>query len=182
VEHLQSADVVRVQMELQQEGRFAGGALTGSIDLLATRSDGTEAVVDIKWGGKKYRREALLANSYLQLATYAHLRRDNGAALSPALSYFIVMDSTLLSLNHAFFPNAEILEPADEENAAQYWQRFEQSWHWRKSQFERGLVEVTVADTEPTVESAPPEDGLEIPEASDLFNDYSVLTGWGDNA
>ena len=182
VEHLQSADVASVQMELWQEGRFAGGALNGSIDLLATRQDGTEAVIDIKWGGKKYRREALLANSYLQLATYSQLRRDNGAAESPALSYFIVMDATLLSLNHSFFPHADILEPADEESPVEYWQRFEQSWRWRKAQFERGLIEVTVADTEPTQQSAPPEDGLEIPEASDLFNDYSVLTGWGENA
>jgi RecB family exonuclease len=182
VEHLQSADVVAVQMELWQEGRFIGGALNGFIDLLATRKDGTEAVIDIKWGGRKYRREALLANSYLQLATYSHLRRNNGATDSPALSYFIVMDSTLLSLNHSFFPNADILKPADEESPIEYWQRFEQSWRWRQGQFERGLIEVTVTNTEPTQESEPPENGLDIPEASDLFNDYSVLTGWEENA
>ena len=182
VEHLQSAGVVSVQMELQQEGLYAGGKLNGSIDLLATRADGTEAVVDIKWGGRSYRRDALLANSYLQLATYAQLRRNNGAALSPALSYFIVMDAHLLSLNHDFFPNAEILKPEGEENAAQYWQRFEQSWRWRKAQFDQGLVEVTVTDTEPTADSTPDEDGLPMPEASDSFNDYRVLTGWGANA
>ncbi len=73
-------------------------------------------------------------------------------------------------------------KPEGLENAAQYWQRFEQSWHWRKSQFKRGLIEVTVSDTELTEESEPGEDCLEIPEASDRFNDYSVLTGWGENA
>lgn len=182
VEHLQSAAVVSVQMELWQEGNFAGGVLNGSIDLLATRADGTEAVIDIKWGGKKYRRDALLANSYLQLATYAQLRRDNGAAVPPALSYFIVVDATLLSLNHTFFPNADILVPADDESTAAYWQRFEQSWHWRNAQFKRGLIEVTVSDTEVTEESEPAEGCLELPEASDNFNDYSVLTGWGENA
>jgi RecB family exonuclease len=182
VEHLQAAAVVKVEMELWQEGLFAGGKLNGSIDVLATRADGQEAVVDIKWGGKSYRRDALRANSYLQLATYAQLRRNNGAKWSAALSYFIVQDAHLLSLNHDFFPNAEIIKPEGEENAAQYWHRFEQSWHWRKDQFDQGLVEVTVADTEPTDDSAPPEDGLEIPEASDTFNDYKVLTGWGVNA
>jgi hypothetical protein len=182
VEHLKDADVASVQMELGQEGQFAGGQLNGSIDLLATRSDGTEAVVDIKWGGRNYRRKSLLANSYLQLATYAQLRRGNGAAQSPALSYFIVMDSTMLSLGHAFFPNAEILQPGSEENAAQYWQRFERTWQWRKQQFDRGLVEVTVSDTEPTADSIPDDDCLEMPEASDAFNDYSALTGWGSNA
>jgi hypothetical protein len=182
VEHLQFAEVVSVQMELQQEGTFASGVLNGSIDLLATRADGSEAVVDIKWGGKKYRREGLLANNYLQLATYAQLRRDNGAALAPALSYFIVMDATMLSLNHTLFPNAEILHPEGDESPAQYWHRAEQSWRWRKGQFERGLIEVTVAETEPTQESMPGEDCLEMSQDSDRFNDYSVLTGWGENA
>jgi ATP-dependent helicase/nuclease subunit B len=64
------------------------------------------------------------------------------------------------------------------ESAAQYWQRFENTWHWRKSQFDRGLVEVTVADTELTAESTPGDDCLPLPDASDAFNDYSVLTGW----
>tara|TARA_R110002072_G_scaffold23437_3_gene81118 strand:+ start:2774 stop:5473 length:2700 start_codon:yes stop_codon:yes gene_type:complete len=182
IEHLQSAGVVSVQMELWQEGRFAGGRLNGSIDLLATRADGAEAVIDIKWGGKKYRRDALLANSYLQLATYAQLRRDNGAALPPALCYFIVVDAALLSVNHIFFPNADILKPAEEEDTAQYWQRVEHSWQWRRSQFERGLIEVTVSGTEPTKDSLAAENCLAIPEASDRFNEYSVLTGWGENA
>ena len=182
VEHLQSAAVISVQMELPQEGQYAGGKLNGSIDLLAARADGTEAVVDIKWGGKRYRRNALLANSYLQLATYAQLRRNNGATQSPALGYFIVMDATMLSLDHSFFPNAEILKPEGEENAANYWQRFEHSWRWRKSQLDRGLVEVTVSQTEPTEDSTPADDCLAIPTASDTFNDYRVLTGWGENA
>ena len=92
------------------------------------------------------------------------------------------MDADMLSLDHKFFPNADILKPENLENAVQYWQRFEHSWHWRKDQFNKGLIEVTVKDTEPTAESDPDENGLIIPEASDSFNDYAVLTGWGDNA
>ena len=92
------------------------------------------------------------------------------------------MDAHLLSLNHGFFPNAEILKPGGEESAAQYWQRFEQTWRWRRAQFDRGLVEVTVTDTEPTAESLPGDDGLPMPGTSDSFNDYRVLTGWGANA
>lgn len=182
VEHLQSASVKTVQMELKQDGDYVGGKLNGSIDLLATRADGSEAVVDIKWGGRNYRRDTLLANSYLQLATYAQLRRGSGALLPPALSYFIVQDSHMLSLRHDFFPNAEILTPDGDESPAQYWQRFEASWRWRKAQFDRGLVEVTVQETEPTADSTPGDDCLPMPEASDSFNDYQVLTGWSRNA
>jgi hypothetical protein len=182
VEHLQSASVVKVQMELGQEGQYPGGKLIGSIDILATRADGVESVIDLKWGGRKYRRDALLANNYLQLATYAQLRRNNGADQSPALSYYIVMDSHMLSLSHEFFPNAEILKPESEESATQYWQRFEHSWRWRKAQFDRGLVEITVSGTEPSPDSEPDDDCLDMPPASDSFNDYSVLTGWEANA
>jgi hypothetical protein len=92
------------------------------------------------------------------------------------------MDSTMLSLDHAFFPDADILRPDGQESAAQYWQRFEQSWRWRKAQFDQGRVEVTVADTEPTADSSPGEHGLPMPDTSDSFNDYSVLTGWAQNA
>ncbi|MEH6585223.1 MAG: PD-(D/E)XK nuclease family protein [Halioglobus sp.] len=182
VEHLQSAGVVEVAMELWQEGIFTGGKLNGSIDILATTADGKEAVVDIKWGGRKYRRDAMLENSYLQLATYAQLRRNNQVKVSPTLSYFIVVDAHMLSLDHEFFPDAEVLKPEGLENAAQYWQRFEHSWHWRKNQFDKGQIEVTVKDAEPTADSDAGEDGLAIPDASDPFNDYAVLTGWGDNA
>ena len=93
-----------------------------------------------------------------------------------------MVDAALLSVNHIFFPNADILKPAEEEDTVQYWQRVEHSWQWRRSQFERGLIEVTVSGTEPTKDSLPAENCLAIPEASDRFNEYSVLTGWGENA
>jgi RecB family exonuclease len=179
--HLQAAAVTQVNMELWQEGHFAGGKLNGSIDLLALRADGQEAVVDVKWGGRKYRREALLADSYLQLAVYARLRRDNAAEKPPALSYFIVADAHMLSLDHAFFPDAEIVVPASEEDATGYWRRVENSWRWRKAQFDRGLIEVTVTGTEPDQSSLPDEDGLAIPVVSDGFSDYGALTGWAEN-
>ncbi len=88
----------------------------------------------------------------------------------------------MLSLNHTFFPRADILKPDGEENAAQYWERFEESWRWRKAQFDSGLVEVTVKGTEPSDVSVPGEDCLSIPSARDMFNDYLVLTGWGEGA
>ncbi len=168
-------------MELWQEGLFSGGKLNGSIDLLATRADGQEVIVDIKWGGKKYRRDAFLSGSYLQLATYAQLLRGADAVSSPALSYFIVSDAHMLSLDHDLFPEAECIVSENQENWAQYWQRFEQTWRWRREQFDRGLIEVTVSDTELTADSLPNEEGLTMPEASDNFNDYAVVTGWREN-
>ena len=182
VTHLQQAKTERVQVELWQEGQFVGGNLNGSIDLIATRADGREAVVDVKLGGRTYRRTSLRESNYLQLATYAQLRSGAGQANSPALSYFIAADAQMLSLDHDFFPQAERIVPDNEENTLQYWHRFEHTWAWRHEQFDRGLIEVTVSDTEPTDQSLPGEDGLAMPEASDSFSDYGVVTGWKANA
>jgi ATP-dependent helicase/nuclease subunit B len=179
VGHLLRARIIQVQMELPQEGTYVGGKLSGFIDLLATRADGHEAVVDIKFGGKSYRRNALIGGSYLQLATYAQLRQGNGAASPPALSYFIVNNSHMLSLNHNVFPEAESIVPSVQEDWSQYWHRFENTWQWRKAQFDKGLIEVTISGTEPTADPLPEEEGLAIPDASDSFNDYEFLTGWG---
>jgi ATP-dependent helicase/nuclease subunit B len=180
IEHLQQARVVKVSMELQQEGNYTGGKLTGSIDLLATREDGQEAVVDIKWGGKSYRRESLRDSSYLQLATYAQLRRGGGAM--PKLGYFIVSGAHMLSLDHDFFPQAECIIPENQENWTQLWQRFEHTWRWRKEQFDKGQIEVTITGIEPSEDSQPGEDGLDIPDCSDMYNDYKVVTGWEPNS
>ncbi|MEQ9463911.1 MAG: PD-(D/E)XK nuclease family protein, partial [Haliea sp.] len=182
VDHLQQAGVVAVHTEQLLQGSFAGGKLTGSIDLLALTADGREAVVDIKWGGRKYRRQSLLDGSFLQLAVYAQLRRAAGVRAKPCLSYFIVSDAHMLSLNHTFFPNADILAPPEDATPELYWRRFEATWHWRKAQFDRGLIEVTVTGTEPDANSSPGEDGLPMPATSDTFSDYRALTGWDDNA
>ena len=182
VAHLQQAGVVAVAMEQELQGSFSGGRLTGSIDLLALGADGREAVVDIKWGGRKYRRQSLLDGSFLQLAVYAQLRRAAGVSQSPCLSYFIVSDAHMLSLNHTFFPAAEIVAPPADAGPEEYWHRFEHTWRWRRQQFDRGLIEVTVTGTEPDTDSSPGEDGLPMPATSDSFSDYRALTGWDDNA
>ena len=180
IEHLQQAHVVKVSMEQHQEGRYSRGKLTGSIDLLATRDDGQEAVVDIKWAGTNYRRKSLRDSSYLQLATYAQLRHNEGAI--PKLGYFIVLDAHMLNLDHSFFPAAECIIPDNQENWAQLWQRFEHSWRWRKDQFDKGQIEVTITGSDPTEASQPGEDGLGIPDSSDNYNDYQIVTGWDANS
>lgn len=182
VMQLKLAQVSSVSMEMGQEGNFSGGKLTGSIDLLAHREDGTEAVVDIKWGGLNYRRDALRSGNYLQLATYAKLREGNNGQKSPHLSYFIVTDAHMLNLNHDFFPTAENIVPDSGENSKEFWMRTENSWKWRRAQFDQGQIEVTIEGSEPGDNSQPGDLGLVIPDASDTFNDFRVLTGWERNA
>jgi hypothetical protein len=182
VAQLQQADVTTVATELHQESHYTGGALTGYIDLLVTRGDGSEAVVDVKWGGLNYRIESLLESQYLQLATYGLFRRQEAGGAVPSLSFFIVESADMLSLNHDFFPGALSLTPRNGEGWGEFWARFEATWRWRREQFDAGLVEVTITNTEPTEASFGPETALPVPEASDTFSDFTALTGWDPGA
>jgi RecB family exonuclease len=177
VEALRAADVVDVQMEVSHAGQFVGGDLTGHIDLLATNAKGEQAVVDIKWGGIRYRRKSLEDSGYLQLAVYASLCRQQSNRW-PALAYFIIAEGRMLAPNTDFFPGAEKVAPTNGEGVAEFWRRTAATWNWRRGQLDTGLVEVPVGGTDPTEDSVPVEAGLSIPETYDQFNDFKVLTGW----
>lgn len=179
IAHLQQANVTSIETERYEYAPFCGGEIGGYIDLLAKCASGDEIVIDMKWGGRKFQRDSMREGKYLQLATYAFLRRAAGDSRSDAkLSYFILRDAQMLSLAHKLFPDAENVAEAEGENWATLWRRFEKTWQWRNEQHSRGLFEVTVANTEPDEDSVPPEDGLVIEAANDRFNDFSVLTGW----
>ncbi len=177
VEQLQAANVVSVTMEQEQSGNFVGGQLVGNIDLLAVNKSGEEAVIDIKWGGYKYRQASMKTDDYLQLATYAKLRLDT-AKKWPALAFFFITDAKLLTFDAHYFPKGKGVETASGESVAAYWQRIEQTWKWRRSQMDSGKIEVTIRDTEADEDSQPGEKGVEVPDSSDRYNDFTALTGW----
>jgi len=174
--HLQSASVVSVTMEANQKGAFRGGQITGSIDVLAINDRGQEAVIDIKWAGYKGRRKKWSEGDYMQLATYAHLRKQATGSL-PALGYFFIQDMKLLANDSDFFCSGELLESHDKLTLTQYWADIEDTWTWRREQMDTGLIEVSIKGTEQTDESQP-EKGLVIPEASDQYSEFATLTGW----
>jgi ATP-dependent helicase/nuclease subunit B len=181
VEHLQSAQVVSVVMESHAEGLFVGGALAGYLDLLASKADGSEAVIDIKWGSASYRKKSITESRYLQLAIYAKLRRlANGSF--PKVGYFVIASQELLMLDCDYFPNAESIEPDNEENIAEFWWRFEKSWQQRREQLNQGMIEVNVKDTEVIESLLLAEDGLANAEVFDSFSEFGVLVGWEADA
>jgi hypothetical protein len=181
IDHLQSAEVVKVQMEEDLAGKFIGGGVRGTVDLIATNARGECAIVDIKWGGFDYRRTTLVESRYLQLAIYAQLAHPV-LKQWPALGYFIIRDARMLVLDNPFFPDAVIERPENGESLLEFWQRAENTWKWRRKQIESGLIEVTVTGTEPDENSSPGDAGLPMPETFDAFDDYTVLTGWDERS
>lgn len=182
LKHLAAAKVVSVDMETALKGRFVGGPLGGQLDLLARSESGREAIVDIKWGGTKYRQEALENSKYLQLATYWALHRQSGGSV-PAVGYFTITQSELLVLNDDFFPTAKVIQPVNGETVQEFWARFEHSWKQRRTQLDNGLVEVNIPGTEPMEELLFDEKALPSQAIFEPFGkEFDAILGWGDKA
>ncbi|MFV2055814.1 MAG: RecB family exonuclease [Thiohalomonadales bacterium] len=181
IRQLRAAKIIQVEMETQEEGRFVGGVLAGFIDMRVINERGQEALIDIKWGGKKYRRQSLEENSHLQLVLYANLRQQQAQQHAwPAVAYYVIDGATLLAQDTHFFPNATMVKPKLDDELAHVWQKIVATWKWRRKQLDHGLIEVTVTGTQADAASQPGEGALVIPDTSDTFNDYAVLTGWSD--
>lgn len=181
VAHLRCAGVVRVESELEVKGGYCGGDILGFADMVVHNTTGERAVVDLKWSNYNNKYDDLLANNrHVQLALYSKLLANPPAALPVA--YYILNKAQLLAQAKDYFPNARTVPNKTDENATQLWRRFEQSWKWRRSQFNQGLIEVVTELTEADANSVPPEDGLPAVKASDRYNDYVRLAGWRDNA
>jgi len=181
VGHLQAAGVVAVELEQRHEGRFVGGSLMGFVDLIATCSDGREAIVDMKWGGLPYHRKSLVDSRCLQLALYAHLRIQKTDKL-PQVGYYIIGSQHLLMLDSDFFPDAENVMPASGESLLELWQRIESTWKQRRIQLDKGLIEVNVPGTVPQAELSLDTTALDVNDVFDSFSDFVALVGWEENA
>lgn len=181
ISQCRAARIQQIVMEEPQESIFFGGKLSGYIDAKVINDQGEEAVIDIKWGGDKYRQTSLKENKHLQLVTYAYLRQQtNPARKWTPTAFFIIESGNLLAQNNFYFPNAYAVAPDIEDNSAQIWQKMKTTYDWRRSQLDQGLIEMTVSGTEPDDDSIPPEDGLDIPDTSDSFSDYGNLCGWSN--
>jgi hypothetical protein len=174
-----NARVTLVEAERQLAGHFAGGALGGKSDLVLTGPRGSQAIIDMKWGGKSH-RPRLEENRHLQLAIYAELLRQKSGRW-PALAYFLFSQAKLLTRDDVWFPGVHPVPDRTGENTAQLWQRFLATWAWRQEQFAAGHFEVALEKSDED-ESQPPADGLAIEVMDTRYNEYLHLAGWGAQA
>jgi RecB family exonuclease len=162
---------------------FTGGQIAGRIDLIARRSDGETAVIDLKLGGKGNRAKSLQSNLQLQLAIYGHLLAKS-EGLNAATAFFILSNGgTLLTRNDTFFPNISPITPQRDTPGSDWeecWQEFEEVYRWRRIQLDQGLIEVPVPGTEP--DDPPPIDRWGPPKSGNPYSSYSNLTGFPLNA
>ena len=86
--------IVGIEVEVSKEA--FGKTLNGSIDCVAARDDGSEAIIDFKYAGRNKYRDMISEGKAVQLATYAFSRSKDGTPF-PAVAYLILCDSQLLT-------------------------------------------------------------------------------------
>jgi hypothetical protein len=83
-----------VGLEVPLAGDAFGKTLNGSIDCLAAREDGAEAIIDFKYGGRSKYYTLIEEGKAVQLATYAY-GRSLATGTFPAVAYLVLSDGLL---------------------------------------------------------------------------------------
>ena len=180
VAHLRTSKVkitrILPEHEVNEPYSFKGVELGGMIDLLIGTDKG-ELVIDVKWGGEGFRVQQLRENSYLQLATYAYLRKKSLDTKNwPWFAFFIIQTGQIVAPDGSIFPNARVVAPEGDEGIEELWERMNATYGWRRNQLESGNIEVnsTLTETEMHVR---PEKVLQTIEPSPFELNGSLL-GW----
>jgi len=176
--HLRKAGVSSVQPEAALSGKFDGGSLTGSADLLVQGPDGRPAVVDMKWSGARKYWQALSTGQFLQLVVYSECVRQQSGSW-PRIAYYILDRARLLTPDDGLFVEAQLVRGKHVPTTPELWQQFLVTWRWRQVQLKDGLVEVVLEDIEETDESLPPETGLPVVTLGTAYNPFLNVAGWG---
>ena len=113
-----------VGLEVPLEGQAFGKELRGSIDCLAVRADGAEAIIDFKLGGRNKYDAMIREGKAVQLATYAAGRAAQTGRF-PAVAYLILSDGLMFTPSEnaiAGAPRAAVSESVAIEDV---WNQFE---------------------------------------------------------
>lgn len=109
--------------EVEVEGNALGRPLSGRIDCLARRTDGAEAVIDFKYGGRSKYGDALREGTATQLATYANARRQVSGS-TPSVAYLVLSDSMLMTPRDSAVAGASSTAVVAGPSVEQVWTRF----------------------------------------------------------
>ena len=182
VSNLKGAGIKTVDVESYGQCEFVGGELGGYIDMLLTDKTKREIVLDVKWSGAKYRTKDLRENTQIQLATYAFIRKNITESTTwPPQAYYVIENAQILAQAKDTFPSAILCSSNNGETTKDLWSRVEETWKWRRNQMNQGMIEVTIEGAEPEDASMPPENGLILEDHYNNFNDFAILTGWGED-
>ena len=121
---LDESGLTVVDVESTVEVPWRTGALTGRFDLILADAQGREAILDLKWGRRRY--EDLLARGHaIQLAVYSAARRiQSGVSAMPPAAYFSLNSGELIVLDDGPFARAR---PIDGPSLNETWAKVERT-------------------------------------------------------
>jgi RecB family exonuclease len=150
-EMISASKLTVVDVESRVVVSWRDGELEGRLDLLLQDAKGSEVVLDLKWGRKRY-RDLLLAGQAVQLAVYAAARRiaTNATSMPPA-AYFCLSRGDVLAVECGSFVGARAIDgPALEET----WAKLEKTVERVEATLAMGRIPVTgLRNSRPLLES-----------------------------
>ncbi len=170
---LASAGLTVKSVEKAYSKAAFGTTLEGTPDLVAKA--GAAAVIDLKWGGGKYRAEELQRGTSTQLAAYSHLVREDGPY--PPVAYFILTEQRLYTTDPTRFKGGVVVAGAGPEAT---WLLLQKAWDARWAEVQEGDVQASGHST--LAGELPPEkseviDGQLVIAPGCGFCDYGTLCG-----
>jgi hypothetical protein len=113
-----------VGMELEVKGAFEGRPLTGAIDCIVEGKDGTESVIDFKYGGRRKYGGLLSEGRATQLATYAHARETLNNKRVSAVGYLILSQGVMLTPKGSALEGGSSVQVVDGPSIQDVWNAF----------------------------------------------------------
>jgi hypothetical protein len=150
--HMQEAKVKVVSVEQPYSVKAMDTTLEGRPDLVVGPPS---LVVDLKWGGEKYRQTELENGAAYQLAAYSRLVSQKGS-MGP-VAFFILQSQRMLTVHKGLFPNSKVVQGATAEET---WTAFELSYAQRRREFVDGKV-VSPGSHDERGELSPAESALQ---------------------
>jgi hypothetical protein len=181
VDLIAASGLTVVDVESEVLVAWRGAELQGRLDLLLHDSNGSEVIIDLKWGGKKY-GDLLIAGQAVQLAVYTGVRRLKTGVkdLAPA-GYFSLSRGELFTLEDKPFVG---VRPVGGPPLEGTWDRLEQTVERVGASLAKGCVPVTgVRSSLPLLEALRVPDTQRdrcfepVPKAACTYCSYGALCG-----
>ncbi len=126
-----------LEVESPRSRRALGTTFEGRPDLVVGPSP---AVIDLKWSGGRYYRDALISGTAYQLAGYSYLAAEGRSGPLPPVAYFVLRDQKLISSDPEAFPGAERVAGPPVADA---WSAFERAHGAAWERLRAGELEAT---------------------------------------
>ncbi len=110
-------------LEVELDGEALGSELSGFIDCLAERADGSEAIIDFKYGGRSKYYSMIAEGKAVQLATYAY-GRSQVTGRFPGVAYLILSDGLVYSPSGSPIEQSDPRSQIDAVAISEVWQVF----------------------------------------------------------